>query len=82
MQVLTLTLTLTLPLPLPLPLTLTLTPNQVLPPWARTADEFVVLQRRALESEHVSASLHLWVDLIFGHKQRGKAAEEAHNVPL
>ena len=54
----------------------------MLPPWARTADEFVVLQRRALESEHVSASLHLWVDLIFGHKQRGKAAEEAHNVPL
>ena len=52
----------------------------LLPPWARSAEEFVALQRRALESEHVSASLHLWVDLIFGHKQRGKAAEEAHNV--
>ena len=52
----------------------------LLPPWARSAEEFVALQRRALESEHVSASLHLWVDLIFGHKQRGKAAEAAHNV--
>ena len=54
----------------------------LLPPWARSADEFVALQRRALESEHVSASLHLWVDLIFGHKQRGKPAEEARHCPL
>ena len=52
----------------------------VLPPWARTPEEFVALHRRALESEHVSAHLHLWIDLIFGCKQRGKPAEESLNV--
>ncbi|KAL3922106.1 MAG: hypothetical protein SGPRY_004678 [Prymnesium sp.] len=35
---------------------------------------------QALESEHVSAHLHEWVDLIFGYKQRGPAAEESLNV--
>ncbi|RYY31974.1 hypothetical protein EON62_05970, partial [archaeon] len=43
----------------------------VLPPWAATPEEFVRIQRAALESEIVSSSLHLWVDLVFGHKQRG-----------
>lgn len=33
-----------------------------------------------VESDYVSAHLHDWIDLIFGHKQRGQAAEEAHNV--
>lgn len=28
----------------------------------------------------MSQNLHHWVDLIFGYKQRGRAAEEAHNV--
>ncbi|PRW34047.1 BEACH domain-containing lvsC isoform X1 isoform B [Chlorella sorokiniana] len=53
----------------------------VLPPWARgSADEFVRVMREALESEHVSQRLHDWIDLIFGVKQRGKAAEEAVNT--
>lgn len=53
----------------------------VLPAWARgSPDEFIRLQREALESEHVSQHLHEWLDLIFGASQRGKAAEDACNV--
>jgi hypothetical protein len=45
----------------------------VLPPWANgSPDEFVRIQREALESEHVSARIHAWLDLVFGVKQRGK----------
>ncbi len=55
--------------------------NVVLPPWARGSfREFIRIHRQALESEHVSAQLHHWIDLIFGVKQQGKAAEEALNV--
>lgn len=42
----------------------------ILPPWARDAADFVRINRAALECEHVSSRLHLWVDLVFGHKQR------------
>jgi len=52
----------------------------ILPPWAATPEDFVRIQREALESEYVSQNLHHWIDLIFGYKQRGKDAEEAHNV--
>eukprot|EP01105_Mastigella_eilhardi_P014174 TRINITY_DN3224_c0_g1_i4.p1 TRINITY_DN3224_c0_g1~~TRINITY_DN3224_c0_g1_i4.p1 ORF type:complete len:832 (-),score=152.34 TRINITY_DN3224_c0_g1_i4:56-2551(-) len=51
-----------------------------LPPWAATPDEFIRINRRALESENVSAHLHQWVDLIFGYKQRGQEAIKASNV--
>ncbi|KAK9905588.1 hypothetical protein WJX75_002584 [Coccomyxa subellipsoidea] len=52
-----------------------------LPPWAKgSPDEFVRLQREALECDHVSEHLHEWIDLIFGYKQRGRAAEAAANV--
>jgi WD40 repeat protein len=34
----------------------------------------------ALESEYVSMHLHDWIDLIFGYKQRGENAKEAHNL--
>ncbi|KAK1313029.1 hypothetical protein QJS10_CPA06g00630 [Acorus calamus] len=53
----------------------------MLPPWAKgSAREFIRKHREALESEYVSENLHHWIDLIFGYKQRGKAAEEAVNV--
>eukprot|EP01107_Rhizomastix_libera_P015652 TRINITY_DN6009_c0_g1_i1.p1 TRINITY_DN6009_c0_g1~~TRINITY_DN6009_c0_g1_i1.p1 ORF type:complete len:2562 (+),score=562.49 TRINITY_DN6009_c0_g1_i1:137-7687(+) len=51
-----------------------------LPPWASTPEEFVRLNREALESEYVSSHLHEWIDLIFGFKQRGREAELASNV--
>ncbi len=52
-----------------------------LPSWARgSAHEFIRLHRQALESEYVSRHLHHWIDLIWGYKQRGRAAEEACNV--
>lgn len=52
-----------------------------LPPWAGgSPEQFVRLHRAALESEMVSRHLHEWVDLIFGFKQRGRAALQANNV--
>jgi hypothetical protein len=51
-----------------------------LPPWAKTAEEFIRINREALEGDYVSAHLHEWIDLIFGYKQRGLPAVEANNV--
>ncbi|XP_023603302.1 neurobeachin-like protein 2 [Myotis lucifugus] len=52
----------------------------VLPPWAKSPEDFIQQHRQALESEYVSTHLHEWIDLIFGYKQRGPAAEEALNI--
>ncbi|XP_038664837.1 neurobeachin-like protein 2 isoform X1 [Scyliorhinus canicula] len=54
--------------------------NVVLPKWAKSPEDFISKHRKALESEYVSTNLHNWIDLIFGHKQRGPAAVEALNV--
>ena len=52
-----------------------------LPPWAKGDPKiFITKHREALESEYVSQHLHHWIDLVFGHKQRGEAALEATNV--
>lgn len=51
-----------------------------LPAWAKTPEEFVRINRMALESEFVSCQLHQWIDLIFGYKQRGPEAVRATNV--
>ncbi|XP_014250382.1 neurobeachin isoform X2 [Cimex lectularius] len=54
--------------------------NVELPPWASTPEEFIRINRMALESEFVSCQLHQWIDLIFGYKQRGPEAVRATNV--
>ncbi|KAI0019945.1 hypothetical protein F4780DRAFT_403961 [Xylariomycetidae sp. FL0641] len=52
-----------------------------LPPWAKGDPKiFIAKHREALESPYVSQNLHLWIDLIFGNKQRGEAAVENLNV--
>eukprot|EP00250_Pteridium_aquilinum_P011894 c20373_g1_i2 orf=431-2884(-) len=51
-----------------------------LPPWCKSPDDFIKKHQEALECEHVSKNLHLWIDLIFGFKQRGEAALAADNV--
>ncbi|XP_063076336.1 neurobeachin-like protein 2 isoform X2 [Engraulis encrasicolus] len=52
----------------------------LLPRWASSREDFIKKHRQALESEHVSAHLHEWIDLIFGYKQRGEEAVNALNV--
>ena len=51
-----------------------------LPPWAADAADCVAQLAAALESPHVSARLHLWIDLVFGCASRGAPAERADNV--
>ena len=51
-----------------------------LPPWATDPRDLIRKLRLALESPTVSRSLHLWIDLIFGHKNSGAEAEAADNV--
>lgn len=56
--------------------------NVRLPTWCPGEDArmFVLINRQALESAHVSENLHHWIDLIFGFKQTGRAAVKAMNV--
>nr|XP_014344056.1 PREDICTED: lipopolysaccharide-responsive and beige-like anchor protein isoform X1 [Latimeria chalumnae] len=51
-----------------------------LPPWAKTPEEFVRINRLALESEFVSCQLHQWIDLIFGYKQQGPEGVRSLNI--
>ncbi|OEU17496.1 beach-domain-containing protein, partial [Fragilariopsis cylindrus CCMP1102] len=54
--------------------------NVTLPKWAKGDPErFVRINRQALESDYVSKNLHLWIDLIFGYKQRGEEAVTSLN---
>ncbi|KAK9870435.1 hypothetical protein WA026_008004 [Henosepilachna vigintioctopunctata] len=51
-----------------------------IPPWSQSAKDFVQKLRDALENDIVSESLHHWIDLIFGYKQKGDEARKANNV--
>lgn len=51
-----------------------------LPNWAASPEDFIRINREALESDFVSSHLHEWIDLIFGYKQRGQAAVDANNL--
>lgn len=53
-----------------------------LPPWAYSPKHFIETLREALESEIVSNSLHAWIDLIFGYKQKGEEALKANNCEI
>lgn len=53
----------------------------ILPAWAKGSPErFIEIMRLALESDICSEMLPDWIDLVFGRKQQGKAAIDAHNV--
>lgn len=54
--------------------------NVTLPQWAKNAEHFIYLHRKALESDYVSELLNEWIDLIFGYKQQGPEAVKALNV--
>jgi hypothetical protein len=51
-----------------------------LPVWANNPRDFVRKHTAALECDYVSERLHAWIDLIFGHKQKGEAAVAADNL--
>ena len=52
----------------------------VLPPWAKSARDFIKQNRKALECPYTTSKLPLWIDLIFGCKSRGKEAQRANNL--
>lgn len=53
----------------------------ILPSWARNDPyKFVMYLREAFESPYVSQSLHLWIDYIFGYKQRDQDAVNSLNT--
>lgn len=55
--------------------------NVILPLWSENNPKiFLDTMKSALESEYVSENLHLWIDLIFGYKQRGEEAIKANNL--
>jgi len=51
-----------------------------LPSWASSHQDFIMKNRFALESNHVSSNLHKWIDLVFGFCQKGEQAQFENNL--
>ena len=52
-----------------------------LPYWSKNDPrKFTLILLKMLENKKISQNLHLWIDLIFGNKQRGQNAFKALNV--
>ena len=52
-----------------------------LPPWSSNNGYiFVSYHRELLESSEISEKIHEWFNLIFGSKQKGKAAKKIYNL--
>jgi hypothetical protein len=54
--------------------------NDVLTPCENDPYIFIMTMKSVLENNNVSYSIQNWIDLIFGYKNRGKAAEAAKNI--
>ncbi|CAK73347.1 unnamed protein product (macronuclear) [Paramecium tetraurelia] len=52
----------------------------ILPPWASSCEEFIEINRQALESSYVSEKLHNWINLIFGPYAQGEEAKKRDNL--
>ena len=53
--------------------------NVELPDWANSPEDFCGVMRSALDSDVVSESLHLWIDLVFGCKQNCVESDNSFN---
>ena len=52
----------------------------LLPPWSNNDGYmFIKYHREMLESPEISEKIHEWFNIIFGSKQKGKAAKKIHN---
>ncbi|KAK8894257.1 hypothetical protein M9Y10_022692 [Tritrichomonas musculus] len=52
------------------------------PKWAKTNVDFLIQMRFALESGEISSQIHLWIDKIFGHTEKGDAGNSCLPVYL
>ncbi|CAD8063170.1 unnamed protein product [Paramecium sonneborni] len=54
--------------------------NVILPPWAESCEQFIEINRKALESTFVSEKLHNWINLVFGPYSQGEEAKKRDNL--
>ncbi|KAM3128031.1 hypothetical protein pb186bvf_019877 [Paramecium bursaria] len=54
--------------------------SELQPKWAKSAKDFLRINRETLESEIFSNEINNYIDLIFGYKQKGQSSVEADNV--